>query len=218
MKKFIATIACDSQSGSHGVIDRHRTTTSLVDVGYTHSEQALILSKLREWKKGEDLYFWKRYPKDINFLELKPEECTPELIGNGSLAHRLKNIPYTHFYYMTNNVLKITDGYNSQVLVVKPYDENIYAVITDIDTLVSEFVNKETYELLKENADNLIKMYFESEGLTKDISGYSKDSGFRIPNEVIDYNKFNYDTGMVRGDSYDFPAKDNFLHIDLVVN
>jgi len=182
MKKFIATISCDSQSGSHGVIDRHRKTTSLVGVGYTHSEQALMLSKLREWKKGEDLYFWKRYPKDISFLELRPEECTSELIANGSLAYRLKNIPYTHFYYMTNNVLKITDGYNSQVLVVKPYDDNIYAVITDIDTLVPEFVNQETYELVKENANNLIRCILTQKDLRRIFQDIQKTQvlGYRM--------------------------------------
>jgi len=54
--------------------------------------------------------------------------------------------------------------------------------------------------------------------MTKDINDYAVDSSFRIPNEVIDYMKFNYESGMVRGDSYSFEVKDNYLHIDLVVN
>jgi hypothetical protein len=39
-----------------------------------------------------------------------------------------------------------------------------------------------------------------------------------IPNEVIDYNKFSGNTGMVRGDSHKFTENDSFLHIDLVIN
>ena len=218
MKKFIATISCDSQSSSYGVIEKYRYPTTKVGVGYTHSEQALIHSKLREWKNGQDLYFWKQYSKDLNFLEVKPEECTPELIGNRTVAHRLKNIPYTHFYYTTDNSIILTDGRNTQVLAVKPFDEDIHAVITDIDTLVPQFVNKETHDLIKENANNLIRKYFDIEGMTKDINDYAVDSSFRIPNEVIDYMKFNYESGMVRGDSYSFEVKDNYLHIDLVVN
>jgi len=139
------------------------------------------------------------------------------------IARRLKNIPYTHFYYMTDNFLKLTDGYNSQVLSVIPYDEDIYGVITDIDTLDPKFVNREIYNKIRDNANNIIKMYFDSEGLTGDIYTYPKElhlsphkNEFRVPNEVIDYNKFNYENGMVRGDSYSFEAKENFLHFDLV--
>ena len=61
-------------------------------------------------------------------------------------------------------------------------------------------------------------MYNDYNGLTSpDIEDNGSDR-MRIPNEVIDYNKFNYDNGMVRGDSHKFKEKDNFLHIDLVSN
>lgn len=227
MDKFIAIVSCDSQSSSHGVREKLRKPTTIVGVGYTHSEQALIHSKLREWEKGEDLYFWKTYPKPLKFLKVEAhahKSFIQELkYDKDNVARRLKNIPYTHFYYMTDNFLKITDGYNSQVLEVIPYDENIYGVITDIDTLDPQFVNREIYNKIQDNANNIIKMYFDSEGLTSDIYSFPKElhlspkqNEFRIPNEVIDYNKFNYETGMVRGDSYSFEAKENFLHFDLV--
>jgi hypothetical protein len=227
MDKFIAIVSCDSQSSSHGVREKLRKPTTIVGVGYTHSEQALIHSKLREWEKGEDLYFWKTYPKPLKFLKVEAhahKSFIQELkYDKDNVARRLKNIPYTHFYYMTDNFLKITDGHNSQVLEVIPYDENIYGVITDIDTLDPQFVNREIYNKIQDNANNIIKMYFDSEGLTSDIYSFPKElhlspkqNEFRIPNEVIDYNKFNYETGMVRGDSYSFEAKENFLHFDLV--
>jgi len=227
MKKFIAIVSCDSQSSSHGVREKLRKPTTIVGVGYTHSEQALIHSKLREWEKGEDLYFWKTYPKALKFLKVEAhahKSFIQELkYDKNNVARRLKNIPYTHFYYMTDNFLKITDGHNSQVLEVIPYDENIYGVITDIDTLDPQFVNREIYDKIQDNANNIIKMYFDSEGVTSDIYSFPKElhlspqkNEFRIPNEVIDYNKFNYETGMVRGDSYLFEAQENFLHFDLV--
>ena len=61
-------------------------------------------------------------------------------------------------------------------------------------------------------------MYNDYNGLTSSYEYLHNSNNIRIPNEKIDYNKFNYNTGMVRGDSYKFQEKENFLHIDLVVN
>ena len=228
MDKFIAIVSCDSQSSSPGVREKLRKPTSYIDVGYSHSIGAVLHSALTSWKKGKNLWFWKTYPKALKFLEVEHHALSSfkeELKSdNDNVARRLKNIPYTHFYYMTDNFLKITDGHNSQVLSVIPYDESIYGVITDIDTLDPKFVNREIYDKIQDNANSIIKMYFDSEGLTGDIFTYPKElhlspkqNEFRIPNEVIDYNKFNYESGMVRGDSYIYEAKENFLHFDLVV-
>lgn len=219
MKKFIATVSCDSQSSSHTVREKYRKPTSYTKVGYSHSTRAVLFSALNTWKKGEDLWFWKHYPKELKFLEV----TLSATMDKQEVAQRLKNIPYTHFYCMTDKILKLTDGYNTQVISVIPHDESVYGVITDIDTLDPKFVTREIYELIQNNVNNIIKMYFDAEGLTSDIYKFPKElhlspkkNEFRIPNEVIDYNKFNYETGMVRGDSYVFEPQENFLHFDLV--
>tara|TARA_R110000751_G_scaffold16235_2_gene51611 strand:- start:2334 stop:2978 length:645 start_codon:yes stop_codon:yes gene_type:complete len=214
MKKFITSLSCDSKSGLHGVREKLRAPTSYVSVGYAHSEYAVLLNALNSWKKGKDLWFWKTYPKPLKFLEVKPKEC--EKLDE--VAYRLKNIPFTHFYYIDNNKLYLTDGYAQQVIVVIPFTTDIYSVAVDIDTLDPKFLSNEIHNALVSNIENIISMYNDYNGLTSpDIEDNGSDR-MRIPNEVIDYNKFNYDNGMVRGDSHKFKEKDNFLHIDLVSN
>ena len=112
--------------------------------------------------------------------------------------------------------------------MVVPYKTSIYSVVVDIDTLDPKFISKKTHTALVSNIENIISMYDDENGLTSSKAQtyqfaieemrHHVSSRIRIPNEVFDYNKFNYDNGMVRGDSHKFKEKENFLHIDLVVN
>ena len=223
MNKFIVCVSCDSQSSSPHVREKYRKPTSYVTIRNSNSVETVLLEALNNWEKGNDLWFWKTYPKDLKFLKVKGSE----MLYQDEIVYRLKNIPYTHFYNMKDNKIKLSDGHNTQVISIVPYDKSIFGVITDIDTLDSQFVNSEIYQLVKNNANNIIKMFFDADGLTSDIFSYPSDkeggffgnkNEFRVPNEVIDYNKFNYETGMVRGDSHFYREKENFLHFDLVVN
>jgi len=217
MKKFIISISCDSKSGLHGVREKLRSASSFVEVEKYHNEYAALLNILNSYKNGENLYFWKTYPKPIKLLEVNPGEARMN-IENGDVVTWLKNIPYTHCYYIDKNKLYITDGFVQQVAVVVPYKTSIYSVVVDIDTLDPKFISKKIHTKLVNNIENIISMYNDENGLTSSKECHHVSSRIRIPNEVIDYNKFNYDNGMVRGDSHKFKEKENFLHIDLVVN
>ena len=211
MKKFIVSISCDSKSGLYGIREKDRNPTTIVEVVDAHSEYSILLKNLNKYKKGENIYFWKTYAKPIKFLL---QNYSPK----DNVAHRLKNIPYTHFYYIEDNKLYITDGYVQQVIVVVPFHTDIYSVAVDIDTLDPKFLSYEIHTALVSNVENIIKMYNDYNGLTSSYEYLHNSNNIRIPNEKIDYNKFNYNTGMVRGDSHKFQEKENFLHIDLVVN
>lgn len=232
MKKFIVVEACNSKSGDLGVRDKERKPTTMVEVGNSSSKKNIFDKAINEYKKGNRLYFWKDYYKikPINLLEVTEKECDILLIKNGSLYNRMQHTPFTHFYYIKENTIFLTDGLASQVLKVMPYKEEIKAVKTDIDTLNIEFIYEDTYDKLIQNLENMIKIYSDTyEFVNYKLKDYYKkcvnNGHFRfgsneyiIPNEVIDYNKFSGNTGMVRGDSHKFTENDSFLHIDLVIN
>ena len=133
MDKFIAIVSCDSQSSSHGVREKLRKPTSYIDVGYSHSTTAVLHSALKSWKKGKDLWSWKTFPKELKFLEVEEhahKSFKQELkYDKNNIIRRLKNIPYTHFYYMTDNTKPWIEKYRPTTfkdIVLGKYNKKLF--------------------------------------------------------------------------------------------